>query len=277
MVDEAVSNSTELTDDQVTELYDKVNAPTNNEIPMSAKPEQAAEEKYAIAEGLEVSKDDLMKYARSGHEYQTKMEQFQQQQTELEQSSSRYKEIDEFATGNPEWWDHVQKSYNDREQNNDNIEPDAGLSPELQAIQGQITEISKFIDAQKSEMEQKQRAEEDSHLESEITQVRDAHPNMDFTTTDETGKTLEQNVLTHAMQIGTSSFRAAFRDLMHERLIAKAAEQGKEALGKDLERKTKLGILGENSTSVLKKSKSYSKDKSYDDLTQEALEELGIK
>jgi hypothetical protein len=70
-------------------------------------------------------------------------------------------------------------------------------------------------------------------------------------------------------------FRAAFRDYYNDHLLGKAKEEGKELVSKELQKRTKLGILGESP----KPSKGLTvaagvKNKSYNDLVQEALAEL---
>lgn len=283
MSEEAVQNNTELTDEQVNDLYEKINSPSSSSnIPDSHDP---GPREWELAEGVKASEEDLLNYAKKGYESAQTMEAFNKEKEQFFPVMDKYKQIDEYAIQNPEWWEHVQNSYGNREQSNDTIgneltsqDSQQELSPELQAITNQLNEVREFIHSQKSEQERKQMAEDDSLLDAEINSIKEQHAYMDFGTPDEKGVTLEQKVLKHAQEIGTQSFRVAFRDYAHDKLISKAEELGKEAIGKDIQRKTKLGILGSSTKSSSPKLASgYNKKKSYEDLAREAIEELGIK
>jgi len=276
--EENLQNNTELTDEQVTDLYNKIQSPNTN-IPDSAPAEPKS---WEVAEGVNASEEQLVDYAKKGYEFNQNQESFNKEKQEYDGIVNKYKQIDEFAIQNPEWWDHVQNSYSNREANNDTIDQGnnlpAELSPELQSMQNQLNEVTQFISAQKQEQNKRQIAEEDSLLDAEVNDVREKYDYMDFGKADEKGLTLEQKVLNHAKEIGTGSFRVAFRDYAHDKLIAKAQEVGKENLGKVIEKQTKLGILGNKEKSAMPEFKGGNvKNKSYDDLLKEGLDELGIK
>ena len=92
--------------------------------------------------------------------------------------------------------------------------------------------------------EQKQ----DQALDQEVQSIREKHADLDWNTLDENGKHLELRVLEHAQANGISSFKAAFRDLLHDDLISRAASQGKLAIAKGIQNRSKLGVLGESPT-----------------------------
>jgi hypothetical protein len=280
---EEATNTTELTDEQVNELHDRIMSPKSNDIQMESA---NTPKTWELAEGVSASEEDLLNYAKKGLEYDKNMQDWDKQKSEFQPLVDKYKQVDEFAIQNPDWWTHVQQAYQNRDQQEvaqqetqqetQQLE-DANLSPELQTMQNQLNEVVQFINSQKQEQITRQQKEEDSLLDAEINSVRESHPYMDFSTPDEKGFTLEQKVLKHAQEIGTGSFRAAFRDYAHDKLIAKAQEVGKENLGKTIEKQTKLGILGTSSKSETKMKSSNPKGKSYDDLLKEGLEELGIR
>ena len=123
---------------------------------------------------------------------------------------------------------------------------------------------------------------EDQTLAKDIESIRKSFSNIDFDTPDENGKSLETKILEHAMGMGLDGskpghFRAAFRDYYHDQLVSLEREKGKELVSKEVQKRTKLGILGESPkpTKGLKVAENV-RDKSYEDLVREAREELGI-
>jgi hypothetical protein len=92
-----------------------------------------------------------------------------------------------------------------------------------------------------------------------------------------TGETLELRVLKHARELGTQNFKTAFRDYFHDKLMEMAKTQALETAAKEKQELAKKGILGKTPTPTkgLNPASNF-RQKSYDQLTQEALSELGI-
>jgi hypothetical protein len=63
---------------------------------------------------------------------------------------------------------------------------------------------------------------------------------------------------------------------MFDDLVARKAEAAKAALAKDLADRTKSGLLGTSSTPIVNPGPSDIKSKSWNDLNNMALKELGI-
>lgn len=272
-----------LSDQEVNELYDNIQNPKTEEAPT-----QSEQDAYELAEGVKVGKDDLINYAKEGYTYKQTAEDFKKKQEEFNQTYSKYSEIDKWAQDNPEQWSYVLENYNKNltQNNNQNYNesnkqnsPDLkGVSPELKSYLDQINDINLKVKNLEGFWELDRRKKEDAALDEEINSIKEKYKFWDFSQKDEAGQTLEQKVLKHAAQIGVDRFEIAFRDLMHDKLIEKAREEGKEGVAKDLERKSKLGILGETKQSIFKVNESKNrKNKSYDELLREGLEDLGVK
>lgn len=256
----------------VDELYNSIYNPVNND-----EPTPAPEPELFDLGTEKVSRDQLLEY---GKQWTSNKDQIE--------SYKPYKEVDEYAKGNPDWWNHVQESYKNKGQQNnvaaspkvDNNSPidTTALSPELKYLFDKFTGFEEFIQEQKTTKEYAQRSEEDSKLDSEINQIKEQYKTFDFGKKDDKGLSLEARVLQHAEQIGTKSFRVAFRDYNFDKLEGKAIEKGKEAVVKDLEKKNKLGVISESKMTLVDKlsQPSSTKNKSYSDLTNDALKELGI-
>lgn len=259
---------------------------SSRDIPMGTPQPQASpwtEDTFtANGKQIKASREDILKWASMGHNYPQKAQEFNKMKTDFEAMQSRraeldqldqkikpYREIDEFATKNPDWWQQVQQSYQQKLNG-------AETNPEIQAIKQEFQQFREFMQGQQSKEKNQQIQNEDTELSQEVESIRKTYSNLDFDSLDEGGKSLEMKILEHAMNGGIKSFRVAFRDYCHDQLVGKAKEEGKEAVSKQIQQRTKLGILGETSkpTKGLKVAENV-KDKSYEQLAREALDELG--
>jgi hypothetical protein len=225
--------------------------------------------------------DKLTKWASQGYDYAQRMEAFKNQQTEFENTRQQfepklkqYSEVDEYASKNPEWWDHVTKSWQERQQALDPSNPIAG---ELQSVKQELQELKKFREQLTHEKSAEAQRVDDERLDSEISQLREQHKDLDWNSVDETGFTLESRILKHATENGINSFRAAFRDYNHDRLVEMASLKAKEDAVKERQKSEKAGLLGYSKTprSGIQGAADV-KGKTYSQLAQEALQELGL-
>lgn len=249
--------------------------------PQEAKPAQQEYEINWNGKQIKAPLDKVTKWASQGYDYAQRMEQFKALQSEFENTRQqfepklkRYSEVDEFAAKNPEWWDHVQKSWQERQQALDPSNPIAG---ELQSVKQELQELKKFREQLTQEKTAEVQKAEDDRLDSEISQMRSTHKDLDWASVDESGFTLEARILKHATDNGINSFRAAFRDYNHDRLVEMAAMKAKEDAVKDRQKSEKAGLLGYSKTprSGIQGAADV-KGKSYSQLAQEALQELGL-
>lgn len=217
-------------------------------------------------DGQKFTKDQLLENTKNWLSNQDKLKEYEK--------LAEYKEVDEYVKSNPDWWNNVQSSYKNKnnvaenKNNSDNEINPNNLTPELKAIYNELTTLKHNL----------QITEEDKALDSEITKIKNSYKDVNFDFKDESGLTLEQQVLKHAGQIGTKSFDVAFKSFYFDKYLGKVEERGKEAVIKDLERKKKLGIISESKSSLVDKlsSSKTSKNSSYSDLANEALKELGL-
>lgn len=225
----------------------------------------------------------IKQWASQGYDYAQRMQAFKQeqeaftkQQEQIKALEARYREVEAYAEQNPDWWNHVQQSFQAARAQPGNT-TDALKSEVLKALEEKLSPVQQFIQNQQIKEQTQAREAEDQALEADIKSVRDTYADLDWNGLDATGKTLEIRVLEHAAQNGISNFRAAFRDYQHDQLIKKAEERGKQQLVNERKAKTKLGLLGESPTPKkgITAAEDY-KHKSYDDLLREGAEELGI-
>ena len=224
-----------------------------------------------------------VQWARQGYDYNQKMADYNRRNAEVDarfkQAQSiaeKYKQYEDFVA-TPEgqkWWEHVQGSWDSRQQA---ASPNDPTNRELQALRQQMTDLQQFKQQLSEERTQQQQQQEDEKLQAEFNELTKQYPSIDFGTPDAEGKSMEYRVLEHAAKIGTSSIRAAFRDLRHDDLVKLEADRAKESLAQDLQKQRSLGILGKTQTpkTGVQVAKNI-KNQSYDDLLREGAAELGI-
>ncbi len=164
---------------------------------------------------------------------------------ELAEKYRHYEAVDKYAAENKDWWDHVQQAWKSREM-------PQGLDPKLAQVlnplQEKIGTLEQLLTAQQQAAREAQlevqTQQEDGALEAEIESVRKQYPDIDLSARDESGETLELRVLKHAQEIGTRSFRAAYRDLLHDQLVTRQSAQQKLQTVKNTQAQAKAGVLG---------------------------------
>lgn len=228
----------------------------------------------------------LKKRASMGYHYAQRMEALKAREAEINGSAEKFKslqrwqEYNDFAEKNPAWAKHVEQSWEQREallQSQGAEDPNSPLHAELNSVKQQLGEVSQFLGSLKAEREQQQRASEDSALNSEIKSIRERYPDTDFDLADETGKSLEYRILEHAAQNGIKSFKTAFHDFYHDHLIKMREDKAKESVLREQQKNKKAGIIGvtDAPTKGLNRVQN-TRAKSYDQLAQEAMAELGL-
>lgn len=282
-------------DVDVDSLMESIEAP-RGDIPMTARQEPDPAAAAPTAAELEFtwngkqikapySDPRLKQWAAQGYDYSQRMQefnqqrsQFEEQQKSLKEMEGRYAPVDEYVKKNPDWWNHVQQSWEQREQQRQQaLDPNNPIAQELNAIKSNLQEITSFKSQYEAEKQAQVQQEQDSRYKSDLESLRKTHPDLDFDTAGEDGKSLEMRVIEHGMSHGIRSLRAAFRDFYHDHLVKTAELRGKETVNKDIQKRTKLGLLG--TTPTPRKGLQRAEDvkaKSYNDLEREALAELGL-
>lgn len=215
-------------------------------------------------------------YSQRAAELNRTQAQYAQRERELAdkyKGYDRFSELDDYARKNPDWWNHVQKGWQERQTHG--IDP--SLAPVLQPVLQRLQQTESFLENLQQQQFQEKQAKEDQALEAEIGEIRKANPNIDLAAKDETGRSLEDRVIRHANEQGIRSFRAAFRDYLHDRLVEEAKISGRAAIARDTQAKAKAGVLGQTPAPVkgLQPAQNV-RGKSYGQLAKEGLAEFGI-
>lgn len=275
------------TTEQADALLESIEQPDQGPI-QDAQPQQQAIDEFELTVGgkaIKAKRDQVMQWAQQGYSAPGKisqltrdLENWKKKYTESEpkwnQMQEKYGAVDEYVRQNPQFWDHVVKQYEQRNQVlQDQTNPLAGMVGDLQR---QVQDLIQYKN-QVEENQQKYRAtQEDQAYMQGFEELKKSYPDVDFVTPDQDGKTLEYKVLEYANAEGIRNFKTAFRDFYHDELLKRSEVKAKESLAKEKQKNTKLGILGVTPTPTKRTETGNVRNKSYDDLVTEALQELGI-
>jgi len=296
----------ERTTEELDLLADNVGKSSrNSERPMTAPPEKEkpqTKEEFEFEHGgkkIKGTREQLIKWAQMGYDRPQFMQKFNQEKAQLEAEKQKYApylQIDEFAAKNPQWWNFIQQQWNARSQFNPQTQAQTAIpsqqpgqalpandpyAPKLQSLEQKLSQIEQFANQWQQEKILEVERAEDHKLEQEIQSIRKEYEDLDWQSLDENGKSLEFRVLEHAQANGIPRFSTAFRDLLHNDLIARAQGQAKIAVSQGIQAKTKLGVLGKSptpkSTQWMPPTNKDIRKTSYEELENEIRQELRSK
>lgn len=235
---------------------------------------------------IKVKRDQLFQWAQQGRTAPGKMSQlsrevetWKKKYSEFEPKykayEEQYKPIDEYVKQNPTFWDHVLDSWKNKSQAlTDQANPLAGVVTDLQQ---KVQDLIQYKNQVEDRQQKYQAQQEDQAYLQTMEEIKKTYSDIDFDTPNEEGKSLEYQVLEFAQQRGIRDFDIAFKAFKHDDLLKRAETRAKESLLKDKQKNTKLGVLGITPSPTKRVQQRDIRQRSYDDLVDEALEELGIR
>ena len=292
MGEEATQVSEDLSSEQMDHYIDDAGVGVNNTnrdsepIDDGIQVTAPAYERTLKVNGQEIkvdSEDKMLQWAQQGHDYGQKMQDFNKDKAAFDEKNSLYQDIDNYASENPEWWDHVQSSFNNKDasqltQSGVDQEKPTEENPAFAELRSEMDELREFKSDILAEREAGKRDSEDKALDAEINGIKENYSDINWNDANDKGQNLETQILEHARENGINSFKTAFRDYYHENLIAKSQMQTKEKFMGEIQRQKQLGILGETPSPVKNglTVPTDIKNQSYDSLVNDALREYGI-
>lgn len=275
------------TAEQADELLSSIEQPQDRIMDKAPEQKPTVDEWEFTVGGKQVKapRDQVIQWAQQGYtapgqiakytrELETLKKQYSEAESKYKDWDTKYGPVDQYVRQNPQFWDHVMQSYEQRNSLlSDQSNPMAQMVRDLQT---QVQDLVQYK-SQLEEQQTKQRmSQEDQAYLGQLTEMKKAYADIDFDTPDAEGKSLEYKVLEYAQQEGIKNFKTAFKDFYHDELLKRAESKAKESLIKDKQKNTKLGVLGVSPTPTKTPSSRNIRQSSYDDLTREALAELGI-
>lgn len=243
--------------------------------------EQTQSQMYKLNVGgrqIDVPANDprLTQWASQGYDYAQKMEAFKAQQAEVNTLKETYGPVDAWVKENPQVWQELMSRFNNQTPTQQ-MDPNNPLTQMVQSLQQELNQVKPVIEQVLTERQQAQIQKQDQELESQYESIRKEYPDLDLNAPQQDGQSLEYHVLKFANENGLKRFDHAFKLFNHQHLVSKAAERAKEEVAKDIQKKTKMGLLGKTQapTKGLTKAQDV-KAKSYNDLLDEAIAESGI-
>jgi hypothetical protein len=206
------------------------------------------------------SREKLITWANQGYNYSQRMgdlnkthaqrmaeaEARERTAKEIESKYSPFAQVNEYAEKNPDWWNHVKQSFEQRQAQEKGLDPKLAeiLTPLQQKLNAMEQEAADRRAAEEQAKVFEQNQKEDQALESEIDAIRKQQPNIDLSARDESGETLERRILLHASENGIRSFRAAYRDYLHDQLVVQQGAQTRLQAVRGQQAEAKAGLLG---------------------------------
>ena len=134
---------------------------------------------------------------------------------------------------------------------------------------------SKYINELISWRDEKVTNEKDAAYNSQISKTQKEYKDIDFYAAGADGKSLHERVLEHGALTGIKTYDSAFRDLYHDNLLKRAEMKAKDSMAAELQKRNKLGLLGETATPNKASNVPNVKYKNYDEASEAALKSLG--
>lgn len=211
----------------------------------------------ASGKEVEESISDILKRASQGYHYSQRMselkaqeQEWQRQIAESEAMADKYREIDQYARDNPEWFDYWNSAYQNRSLPVGSPEQVGGFDPAqiTSLIDQKLAPFQETIQQQRERMETERRSQEDAQLDAQIQATYKEFGDVDFSATDpNTGQSLEHRVYQFMVDNGVNDFNQAYKMMDYDNILARRVEAAKADLVKQEQMKRKQGIVAETS------------------------------
>lgn len=250
-------------------------------------PAAPAAEEYTLKVGgkdIKASRDQVLRWAQQGHDspnkigelnkqlqsWTAKEQEWKAKEAQIQAFRDKYEPVDKYVKDNPQWWETVQKSYDQVQAQSSQVN-----DPRIDSLMKKIESLESVSQSYEQRAQNELMKIEDAKYMESFQALQKQYPKIDFATADESGKNLEYKVLEFAQKEGIKEFTTAFKAFHHDELVKMAQEDAKEKVASDKISKTKLGILGISSTPTPRKTDSV-KGKSYNDIQADIIAEYGL-
>lgn len=235
--------------------------------------EQAKNDEFSFeidGRSYKFNSQDLQKYVAEGLKATQKYEEIYslqnkiaQEKAELERKVGESKhllELDNWARENPELYHRMQLEY----ENQRNGGQFGEVPPYLAKFVADLNEVRAKLNEVDQIKQEHIRKQSDEALQKEIDTYKGKYSDFDWNSPDQSGLTLEQRIINHALQNGIQTFRAAANDYLIDEVAKRKEFKAKEEVAKTIQKNNKLGLLEQKSEKYTPKPINPRKLKSYD-------------
>lgn len=216
-------------------------------------------------------------YSQSVAALKQEQEQFKTEREQIQAIKDKYEGVDQWVQQNPQVWQRLMSEFQNQTPS-EQQDPNNPLFQKIQALEQKLAGVEPVIQEFVSDKEKIKIEQQDKDLESQYQSIREKFSDLDLSAPQADGQSLEYHVLKFANENNIKNFEHAFKLYNHDHLVARASEKAKEALNKDIQKKTKLGLLGKSSTPTQGIQKVQDvKSKNYNDIEDEILKELNLR
>lgn len=237
--------------------------------------------KYS-ASGKEVEEPlkDILNRASQGYHYSQRMAELKSQEREWQRQleeqkalADKYREIDDYARSNPQWFEYWNNAYQNRSLGVGGEQEGFDVSKIASLIDQKLAPFQETIQQQRERMEREKIAQEDEMLNSQVQSTMKEFSDVDFSATDpQTGSTLEHRVYQFMIDNGINDFNKAYKLMDYNNIITRQTEKAKADLVKQEQMKRKQGIVSETSV----KSKPQPQRQNFRGLNPEEFERMQL-
>jgi len=230
---------------------------------------------------IELDAEKAKAYAQKGYDYETKMRDFKVEkklyEQEIEKQKAQYQElaeINEFAKQNPAFQRLIEQQWAKIQQGQE-----LPVAPEdkISMLETRLNQVLDKLNSQEEQLTAKQEAEMEARQEQSIEGYKEKYSDFDWKTKDENGATLEDRIMQQMIDKGVKDFEIMADHVLKTELLARQQMEAKKKIGKQIQHQSKHGLGKVTSYSQQKAQKTQNvSSKSYDDLLEEGLRELGI-
>lgn len=233
--------------------------------------------------GQEVSPRDYnhaVQLMQQGYSYSQAMAQVNQMKQQLDSQKGKftqYEKLEQAFQQNPAFAAKIWSMYQEAMGGKGGQAPQSGVQPNTPQ-DPQYYQLMQMVQQMQGRLSQWDEAKADSEVEREIQDLRTKFSTAQWDAVTETGHTLLYDVLSHAHQNRFPNLLAAARDYLWETQVANAKMQGAEQTAQQRQRNARAGVISNGAAAPAKSGgKVNLGETSYDDLTNMALKDLGLK
>lgn len=235
--------------------------------------------KFRGKQVLPKTREELLNWAQLGYNHNDRNKALLERERKLEAMAKKYEQLEQLQQNfdsNQPFKTAVFELYKKYLANPQGFMQQAGdavdegaATPELKAALQEINSLKEEINGLKGTYQTWQDKQTDEQVSKEISALKEAHPNEDWTTPDENGRTLEYEILVHAEENGFKTLEQAYRDMRFDNIIADTKAQALKEAEEKKRTEARAGNVsrGGGATAAAVNKQPDVRNKTYDQIT----------